>query len=219
MHVTGNGNYTVSLAQHFQRVLGVERNVHLVEAASWNLKANGVADRALVIASPSETFAKSVLTSRTYRHKPGSPLMQATDSQEEAHTDSNDGAAPTTHLLAVSPPASDASGASAHHHTQHQQRQQDMALREANHNSNVRTTTYNFNSVLCDPPRQGLDDDTIRLVSAYGHIIYISCNPEALLANMEKLSSTHTIERFAVFDHFPYSRYIECGVYLVAKQK
>ncbi len=77
--------------------------------------------------------------------------------------------------------------------------------------------TYNFASVFVDPPRAGLDDGTRDLVSRYDHIIYISCNPETLKRDLECLSQTHTIERMAMFDQFPYTDHAECGAFLKRK--
>ncbi|MDR9469277.1 tRNA (uridine(54)-C5)-methyltransferase TrmA [Marinospirillum sp.] len=76
---------------------------------------------------------------------------------------------------------------------------------------------YDFSTVLVDPPRAGLDATTLEQVSRYERIIYISCNPETLAENLETLSKTHTIERFAFFDQFPYTDHTEGGVYLVKK--
>ena len=85
-------------------------------------------------------------------------------------------------------------------------RLKDMNLEEAN-----------FGTVLVDPPRSGLDEDSCEMVSQYPHIIYISCNPDTLEENLKVLSQTHNIQRFALFDQFPYTHHIECGVYLVKK--
>jgi tRNA (uracil-5-)-methyltransferase len=76
---------------------------------------------------------------------------------------------------------------------------------------------YDFSTVLVDPPRAGLDATTLEQVSQYERIIYISCNPETLAENLETLSKTHKIERFAFFDQFPYTDHAEAGVYLVRK--
>ena len=74
--------------------------------------------------------------------------------------------------------------------------------------------SYNFSSVLVDPPRAGLDDATIELVANFETIIYISCNPNTLAENLHTLSKTHSIKHFALFDQFPYTDHCECGVIL-----
>lgn len=74
---------------------------------------------------------------------------------------------------------------------------------------------YDFSTVLVDPPRAGLDNDTLEQVQKYERIIYISCNPETLADNLKTLCLTHKIERLAFFDQFPYTHHAECGVYLV----
>jgi tRNA (uracil-5-)-methyltransferase len=45
-------------------------------------------------------------------------------------------------------------------------------------------------------------------------VIYISCNPETLLANLKTLSYSHQIADLAFFDQFPYTPHLECGVLL-----
>ena len=77
--------------------------------------------------------------------------------------------------------------------------------------------SYNFSTVLVDPPRAGLDKGTEQLVQQYPRILYISCNPVTLKENLQALTETHKIERFALFDQFPYTPHKECGVWLVKK--
>ncbi|MCK5893685.1 MAG: tRNA (uridine(54)-C5)-methyltransferase TrmA [Endozoicomonadaceae bacterium] len=77
--------------------------------------------------------------------------------------------------------------------------------------------TYEFSTVLVDPPRAGLDKGTEALMQRFERILYISCNPETLQANLNTLSQTHRIERFALFDQFPYTHHAECGIYLIRK--
>jgi tRNA (uracil-5-)-methyltransferase len=74
--------------------------------------------------------------------------------------------------------------------------------------------SYRFSTIFVDPPRAGLDENTLDLVRAFDRIVYISCNPATLLANLEALADSHRIERFAVFDQFPYTEHLECGVLL-----
>lgn len=73
---------------------------------------------------------------------------------------------------------------------------------------------YCLSTLFVDPPRAGLDDDTVKLAARFDNIIYISCNPDTLYNNLEKLCETHGIERFALFDQFPYTDHRECGVLL-----
>lgn len=77
--------------------------------------------------------------------------------------------------------------------------------------------TCDFKTVLVDPPRAGLDPDTIQQVIGYDRILYISCNPDTLKDNLKVICETHTIERFALFDQFPYTHHMECGVLLNRK--
>jgi tRNA (uracil-5-)-methyltransferase len=71
--------------------------------------------------------------------------------------------------------------------------------------------------VLVDPPRAGLDDATVELIRKIDAILYISCNPETLKRNLEALSSSHDVVRYAMFDQFPYTHHVETGVYLQRK--
>jgi len=76
---------------------------------------------------------------------------------------------------------------------------------------------YGFSTVFVDPPRAGVDDDTLKLLARFERIIYISCNPETLAANLHTLSQTHRIRACALFDQFPFTPHIESGVVLVRK--
>ncbi len=73
---------------------------------------------------------------------------------------------------------------------------------------------YDFSTVFVDPPRAGLDENTLDLVKDFPAICYISCNPVTLHQNLLTLCKTHRITEFALFDQFPYTDHIECGVLL-----
>jgi tRNA (uracil-5-)-methyltransferase len=73
---------------------------------------------------------------------------------------------------------------------------------------------YQFETLLVDPPRAGLDAQTLALASHFARVLYISCNPETLADNLDTLSATHDIDRLAFFDQFPYTRHLESGVIL-----
>lgn len=76
---------------------------------------------------------------------------------------------------------------------------------------------YQCNTILVDPPRAGLDINTLKMVQNYERILYISCNPHTLAENLVQLAQTHKIERCALFDQFPYTEHIESGIWLVRK--
>ena len=82
---------------------------------------------------------------------------------------------------------------------------------------NVNLDDYNYDTIFMDPPRSGLDDTTRNLAKNYNQIIYISCNPETLHRDMEVLSKTHSISRFAIFDQFAYTNHLEIGIILNKK--
>ncbi len=69
-------------------------------------------------------------------------------------------------------------------------------------------------TILVDPPRAGLDEHTLKMASEFEAIIYISCNPHTLAENLLALRHSHRIEQLALFDQFPYTEHMECGVFL-----
>ncbi|QFU76111.1 tRNA (uridine(54)-C5)-methyltransferase TrmA [Halioglobus maricola] len=73
---------------------------------------------------------------------------------------------------------------------------------------------YDLRTVFVDPPRAGLDDATVQMVQRFDSIIYISCNPNTLADNLAVLTKTHVVKRHAMFDQFPYTDHMECGVFL-----
>lgn len=147
----GNGNFSIALAENFDRVLGTEISKTSVKSAQVNIKANNINNIDIVRMS-SEEFSQAMNGERQFRRLEGFDL-----------------------------------------------------------------STYNYDTVLVDPPRAGLDKDSIELVSRFNKIIYISCNPNTLKENLTQLSKTHIVEKFALFDQFPYTAHIETGVVLTRK--
>ena len=74
--------------------------------------------------------------------------------------------------------------------------------------------SYDFSTIFVDPPRAGLDEGTLQLAQRFDNILYISCNPDTLRANLESLTETHEIIRTAIFDQFPWTHHLESGVLL-----
>jgi tRNA (uracil-5-)-methyltransferase len=90
-------------------------------------------------------------------------------------------------------------------------------VREFNRLKGIDLKSYRCETIFVDPPRSGLDADTVKMVQAYPQILYISCNPQTLCENLEVLSETHRVSRLALFDQFPYTHHMECGVWLTRK--
>ena len=147
----GNGNFSIALAENFDRVLGTEISKTSVRSAQVNINKNNISNIDIVRMS-SEEFSQAMNGERKFR------------------------------------------------------RLEDFDL-----------TTYNYDTVLVDPPRAGLDKDSVELVRRFNKIIYISCNPETLKDNLTLLVETHQIDKFALFDQFPYTDHVETGVILTRK--
>ena len=73
---------------------------------------------------------------------------------------------------------------------------------------------FDLKTVFVDPPRAGLDDFTRDMVCEFDQILYISCNPQTLLRDLNHLCQNHHIKSLAFFDQFPYTTHMECGVFL-----
>jgi tRNA (uracil-5-)-methyltransferase len=72
-------------------------------------------------------------------------------------------------------------------------------------------------TLLVDPPRAGLDDESRLMLADFDRVVYISCNPETLARDLTSVAGSHRVARFALFDQFPYTDHVECGAYLVRR--
>lgn len=86
--------------------------------------------------------------------------------------------------------------------------------REFNRLRGVDLDSFDFTHILVDPPRAGCEIGVLEFMSKIKNIIYISCNPLTLRDNLEILSKTHKVSKFAIFDQFVHTNHIECGVIL-----
>lgn len=146
----GNGNFSLALAQNFERVLATELAKPSVDSAQYNIALNKI-DNVQIIRMSAEEFTQAMEGKREFRR-----LKQ----------------------------------------------------------QNIDLQSYNCNTIFVDPPRSGMDIDTCKMVQGYQNILYISCNPETLKQNLDILTQTHNVTRFALFDQFPYTHHIEAGVLL-----
>lgn len=70
--------------------------------------------------------------------------------------------------------------------------------------------------LVLDPARSGLDARALRAVRALKvpKLIYISCNPEALAAELPHLRKTYRVQAVEAFDMFPWTEHVETLVLL-----
>lgn len=81
--------------------------------------------------------------------------------------------------------------------------------------ANIDIKEYNFNTLLIDPPRSGLEyKEALDFTARFNRVIYISCGPESLVKDLTYLTKTHKITKIAFFDQFPYTNHLETGVLL-----
>ena len=149
----GNGNFSLALAQNFEKVLATELAKSSVKAAQYNIAANDIDNVKVVRLSAAE-------------------VVEALDNKREFRRLKN---------------------------------------------ADVQLADYRFSTVFVDPPRAGMDAESCATVQRFDRILYISCNPNTLKDNLDILCETHRIERFALFDQFPYTAHTEAGVLLVRK--
>ena len=88
--------------------------------------------------------------------------------------------------------------------------------RDFNRLKGIDLDSFHFSHLLVDPPRAGMDEQSCVFASRFETIIYISCNPQTLLRDIQSLSATHRIKKMALFDQFPYTHHLECGVILTS---
>ena len=77
-----------------------------------------------------------------------------------------------------------------------------------NRMKDIDLNNFNFSHVLVDPPRSGLSDDVINLISEFSNIIYVSCNPKTYIEDIKKLKK-HNINKIEIFDQFPNTNHME----------
>ena len=87
-------------------------------------------------------------------------------------------------------------------------------VREFRRLKDIEVDDFSFSTVFVDPPRAGIDDETLKFIAQFNNIVYVSCNPNTLQNNLRSLNKTHRIEKLAIFDQFPFTDHIETGVLL-----
>ena len=89
--------------------------------------------------------------------------------------------------------------------------------RAFNRMKGIELAAYRLETIFVDPPRAGMDKASCDFAARHTHILYISCNPETLKRDLERLGRTHRVEAMAMFDQFPYTHHMEMGAKLVRR--
>ncbi len=72
-----------------------------------------------------------------------------------------------------------------------------------------------YEAVVIDPPRKGLDPDVIKALSRVKRILYFSCSPSTLIRDLVAFKSLgFSIVKIRAFDMFPQTTHLELGVLL-----
>jgi len=66
--------------------------------------------------------------------------------------------------------------------------------------------------IFVDPPRKGLDKNTISNILAIEpkKVIYISCNPATMVRDVKLLSEKYEVKEIQPMDMFPFTSHVEC---------
>ena len=74
--------------------------------------------------------------------------------------------------------------------------------------------------IMVDPPRKGLDKNTIENISKVKpkKVIYISCNPATLVRDLHMLEEKYEITSMTPVDMFPFTHHVECVTVLQLKK-
>lgn len=69
----------------------------------------------------------------------------------------------------------------------------------------------NFDTVICNPPRRGLDPASVTLIKTLQprYLIYSSCNPLTLQRDVQILAPDFELDQLQPFDMFPYTHHFE----------
>lgn len=68
------------------------------------------------------------------------------------------------------------------------------------------------NVIIVDPPRKGLDTNTINNILAVEpeKLVYISCNPATMVRDVKLLEEKYEIKEIQPVDMFPFTSHVEC---------
>lgn len=183
----GVGNFTLVLAKCFKRVVATEINKQAIDFAYRNMAVNGFLTQGDVEAEQARTQETTQETTQdATANQDSKTTAQASDKVKLGRISAEE------FVEAMS------------------------GVRPFRRLAHIDLPSYNFSTVLVDPPRSGLDNAACDMISAYEHIVYVSCNPETLLPNLQYLRDTHgyEVESLRAFDQFPGTPHLEAVAFL-----
>ena len=70
---------------------------------------------------------------------------------------------------------------------------------------------YDFDKIIVDPPRNGISKKVIDTILDIlpKIVIYVSCNPDTLLRDLDILKEKYSIDKLYIFDMFSYTYHVE----------
>lgn len=76
----------------------------------------------------------------------------------------------------------------------------------------IKKEKVNPNVIIIDPPRRGLDENTIKniLKLKTERVVYISCNPATMVRDLKMMEEEYEIKTVQPVDMFPYTSHVEC---------
>lgn len=82
--------------------------------------------------------------------------------------------------------------------------------------ADVDLASYDFSTLLVNPPRAGLEPAVLPLVESVDSFVYVSCSPRKLAKDLNKITS-HFVTDAALFDQFPFTSHAEVAVRMQRK--
>ena len=213
----GNGNFTAALAPAFRRVVATEVSRSGVASAIVNLAENaGEGDDVVVARADAERVAAALAALDKGEREGeggggGDTIAAAVAETAEKDNENNAGENEAADDVFAGVVPTSLGG-------------------------NADLSTFDLRTLFVDPPRAGVGLVTGRVLARFDRVLYVSCNPESLAADVAALVSakgegsdsafggqrgggTHEVTAAAVFDQFPYTDHIECGLLLERKKK
>ncbi|KFK32295.1 hypothetical protein AALP_AA6G224000 [Arabis alpina] len=188
----GTGTIGLTLAHRVGMVIGIEMNASAVSDAERNAKINGLSN-CKFICSKAEDVMSSLLKEYldVSQMEEAKPLSKANDdpdkqiSSTEAMSNVDDQSLPTPNI---------------------QEELQNNEQKDSSSAEPERSTKLQFKNVVAivDPPRPGLHPDVIKALRTHPRLktlVYISCNPETLVANAIELCTPSFLEKAEQGNH------------------